>query len=68
MTLDGTEKVQLAGGEASLFAFTQHGVRHRYKKLIFAFGDEKKTVLVTGILNPNLPRTGTNPSARASCR
>ena len=48
MTLDGTEKVKLAGGEASLFAFTQQQSGTEYKKLILAFGDEKKTVLVTG--------------------
>jgi hypothetical protein len=48
MTLDGTEKVKLASGEASLFAFTQQQSGTEYKKIILAFGDEKKTVLVTG--------------------
>lgn len=48
MTLDATEKVKLAGGEASLFAFTQQVSGTEYKKLILAFGDEKKTFLITG--------------------
>jgi len=48
MTLDATEKVKIAPGDALLFNFTQQVSSTEYKKLILAFGDDKKTVLVTG--------------------